>query len=420
MTDFGYAEILQKMFERYFSDKTINGTDIIQKIVNTIFQTIDCDLEKLIYSLEQLCNLKQNNMAMNFQQTENEFDVSLNSNVYVKGFLSNDKPLLYFYKNNEHLPFFKIKSYDNLGKKRIVVEATNDSSVFKSKTIMNPEFLCDNSFVIRDDYVCENTDVFTHSTVLTKTGRSDGLENKELAMLNDEEKNFYNFIRNNFIKNGVFLPNDLTQYESEVLIGYFYNTLNSVVSYDNEFDIKDLIYIMNSFIIRDSSQVLNFNENNGLSVAAKYINNEILKNKFIDDKFEIKTYGKTGCPLTIKVSMVSEYISIDITDDVNMENVCNYIACKTNEGFFLFRNVKDPKFLKENEKNSAFTINLSENEIKFTIIGNSGRIGKLRNPVDLGIKFNENNNFILNVDQISYEEFGGTPLNNESKKISML
>lgn len=417
MTDFSYAEILQKKLKNYFSDKTISQTDIIEKITNIIMQTVDCDQEKLIFALEQLSTLKQNNIGMNFQQTDNVFDVSSHLQMHVKGFLSGEKPHLYFYKEGEKLPFFKIKSYDHLGKKRIIVEATNNSDVFKNKVEVGLNQLSANSYIVKDDFVCEDARVFLHSVIASKTSREGSLNETEKPILNNEESNFYNFIRKIFIQNGISLPNELTAEETEVIFGYFYNTLGSIVSYENEFDIKDLIVILNNFLNKEGFEKESFDEQNGLSMTAKLINDEMLKRRFIDNNLEIETFGKTGTPLTVKVAMVSEYISIDIFDNSIQEKVCNYIACKTNEGFFMFRNIKDSSFVNYDQKTSSFTININSDEIKFTVIGNNSKGKQMRNPIDISVRFNKSNEITLNVDQVSYTDFSGDPLNSDKSKI---
>ena len=214
-------DVLEKL-ARYFQINNPNAHEIIDPIYQSLMNYVSFDLQKFDSCLEMLLSLRDNGHDLVFQTANNVFDVSTNTgSVQVKGIISNNRPILFFYDKDGEV-FFKIKYSSKNGQRAIVAESTiNEYDVTPEKLI---DIQADRFFYSHNDKVIFDDESFTvRSRTLAKTGKIE--ENFVEEDMCDEYRNFYVFLKNVINATGKRSLEDLSVIKADFLFASFYQNL---------------------------------------------------------------------------------------------------------------------------------------------------------------------------------------------------
>lgn len=369
------VELLHKRLMDYFCNSEFAITkDISKAVYGLILENVDCDYLKLVGALEVLTMNISGNIAREFKDTGNVFDVSrkgAETPCYVKGFMSGDYPMLYFFNESEKNPTFKIKSLKNQKSQGYTLKletSITPEGLSSHKTFSDDE---DKSYFLR---VCElNFDKNGYELIdgmQAKTNTEDEqLLDKE--MLCDEYRIFYSFLENVLRKNGIDSLGPLTPTKFDLLFAVFYKNFRNVSKYDNEINMTDLTRLMNLVFAEDSSFVNpnfvrdNTIKRNNYSSAVDMILDDYAKSHN-HESFDVDMIDeKTGNPLNFKVTKAQGYMSIAVSDVMKNSALSNYLLGATSNGFTLFRNLREGACSENGAR--MFTLNLSDNMFRLSI-----------------------------------------------------
>lgn len=386
------ASLLNDEIERYYADKKHDMSQVAKYICDSILAGVDCDSEKLLSAIK---SMKMSRDRQNFSDAQNNqiYDISTEtSKVIVRQVFDNGnmiEPVLLFFKNDETLPFFKIIPYFENGLKNIVVETSNNSVMLaKIKEKINTVGY---NYIFKDQYTFKDENkVLAKKHLFAKSGIELDGENALLNDFSDEEKLFFAFIGQivgkTYSENSTNLNFDQAQ-----MLKYFYETMQSVFTGNNEFEFDDLIKILVSLYFNDWKFNLPNNglDNNGLSVVAENIAMRTNSN----NNLEFQTLSKSGKPLTIKVDNAHKYSLIEIYDEKGSE-LLRYMIYQTDRGFTLFRSIRDSSQKNKNILDSC-TLNLTDNILNFSAMGDNKILPTIIRPIDVQVKFKKSGEFLL-------------------------
>lgn len=387
MPEFENINLLKEELLNYFFDKRFDLTKVVDFVCDTIEKTVDCDINKLIGVLSNLRVLKKEG---SFFAAQNKiYDISSNTNkISVKEIMNGSDPILFFYNGDESLPFLKIITSMVDEKKKVSIETSNSPELLTSKkgTGNESEF----RYIFKDIYL---VDKYGNIIVKKYTFAKSGNESENLK---------YDYLQYNDLnvcKFSAFLDKILSKYANSSLkklsshhlefLDSFYRNVASVMNNSEEFKFIDLIDIIESVLFDENNGIVDdeiFSMTNSLSNAAE----NIASKKDEEINFDVLTYSDDGNPLTVSGSRNNKFLSLKISDS-DSNGVFSYLICETTNGFTLFRNVENSK----SDKNvlSSFTLNLSDNILKFSALGNSSTLPSELIPIDLQLIFKDDGSF---------------------------
>ncbi len=364
-------KVLQQKITGYFqNDDFAISNDIGKSVYELIFENVDCDYSKLAAALDVLTAYKKGNIARDFKQAGNVFDVSRNGAVapcYVKGFVSNGFPMLYFFAEDERKPSFKIKSQKN---------QKAQGYTLKCETTIRPEAITsttaeDGSYFLR---LCEinfndkGFEVIDGMQAKTNSKQETALDKE---MLCDDYKMLYTFMENVLEKNKANFLSPLTPTKFDFIYSVFYHAFRGATKYDDEICMTDLVRLMNLVFTGDSSFVGKENlkdstvaENNFTPAVDIALEDYQASNEHKNVDIELLD-RENARMLNFKVTKSEGYMSIHVTDALTNKIYSTYLLGATNNGFTLFRNLANGT----NEENQArmFTLNLTDNTFRLSI-----------------------------------------------------
>ncbi len=388
MQEINLNNLLKEEIEKYYSDKKYDMKKVSDCIYNSIVAGIDCDFAKLV---EALKNMAKNRHSLFDMQNVQVFDISSKtSKVAVKQVCDDiQEPILLFFKDDETLPFFKVISYFDKGTKNISVETSNNP-VMLSK-IKEKIDTTGYNYIFKDNYFFkENNNVLATKSIFTKSGLNiEELQNSDIQ-LSDDENLFFAFLSKKLDQKYDKTPKSLS-FEQFQMIKYFCNTMSDVFSYECEFAFGDLVKILSAVCLDNKN--LNY-ESGGLNAnGLSFVAENIVQNLYSGGNFEYQTINNAGDNLTIRGLASAKYCSIDFFNDIG-KRLCNYMFYETDKGFTLFRSLK--KSEKENKSIlDLCTLNLTDNILKFSAMGDVTKLSDKVSPIDIQLKFKKSGEFLL-------------------------
>ena len=333
------ADSLVIELSQYLAPRGVNLSEISKVVVEDILaQNSGVSQLKLAFALRRLSKMKNQKINMNFQDTSNEFDVSGTGKVYVKGFLSKSKPQLFFYKENEEMPSFTLKTSKNDNGFNLLVEYANSPDVitnFKNnKSIAESHYLSRVNYVIDDENKINVQKDFFQKT--TKQERQDGLDVK---LLDENLVFYYNFFKNIFSESGFEFDGKLSEVDYKLMYLDFLTTLEGVLNDPNEFDIKSVLALVESTILPESD---NYKNVKLPEIVKKIIS--IQKGESLSLKNGYIPFVKNNKNYLCRVVSSKQHLSVDVFS-AKYEPLCSYVVCGTNGGFTMFRSTKNKNCL---------------------------------------------------------------------------
>lgn len=378
------VDIFSKLLVACDKRLKIVSKDVIEFLVNTI----EFDIDKFSVFLNTLTSKKRNGLSCEYREKNNFYDISTASNqLVVKGFFSRQNPYLYFYKNGYEDPFLKLRVTDKNSSKSVLIEYSFDEdtlSTYKQKIDLNrPHYLITDEFVVQPN----ETSFIEEKYVKIKT-RPYSLGTNDFS-LSDADVNlqrFYSIIMKCMSASGKeFVP--LTTQSAKVLFSNFYNVLNSITTYENEFNLDDDLMILDS-VINDGFY---FKTDNSAEINFDNIPSEVCSISpydYVNRKNSLIKVNNNKSVCFINITRSEKYLNLELLGE-NKKPLCQYIMCSTNSGFTMFRTVKDANYLKPNNI-SSFTFNLTDNELRLTAVQDNKMGFELGRPIDMIIKLNQN------------------------------
>ena len=362
---------LQNLHERLAcyleSDSNVQYDEALYSMVlNSIVEHVEFDDSKLIRALDMLNRMKNNNVSTEFQQMNNMFDVSTQtSKTFVKGFLSKGLPILYFYRNGEDLPFFKLKSVvDDFGQEKIKIETANTANILaerKNKPIDT------SSYYVRVLDITKHKDRFTYHNVTRARAGKDNLFVISKDNFPDEYKLFYSFLQSAFKNNGIELPDNMSATKFDFIFLELYEKVKKCIEDVPDFSMTDLLMIMHSTINGQQTNIAEFAGDGTLETNINSLVARTIAVSEYDEQNRKKDYHSTGMrkgeELTFHTVQASNYASIDI--EKNGVPYSSYVMGLTTHGFTLFKsNRNEDKSL--NDDFIMLTFNLTDNMLRFS------------------------------------------------------
>ncbi len=381
--------LLRDELSKFFADKRFDMTQVVDSIYDSILSNINCDYEKFILALSQF-RLSRNGQSFSDVQKQNVYDLSSqSSSIYIKEILDENKePILLFFKNNENLPYFKIISYLDGENKSVIIETSNDANFLTN--IKNKENNSDYSYVFRDEFLFDDKgSIIAKKNVFAKSGRNNGSNEVDASFLENNE--FFAILMQLLAKNDVKMPNCLSEEQIQML-QCFYLNVNSIFASDIEFGFNDLLMLLKAVCI-DESKKSKVNLDGLITSNFSEMVQAISSKCGGQDRFNLTSYSSNGEPVNVKVSIMSKYLNIDIFDELNRK-LCGYMIYETDRGFTLFRSLKDVT-CKSMDILDSCTLNLSDDSIKFSAIGDKKRLPKNFRPVDIELRFKNDGEIIF-------------------------
>lgn len=360
---------VQNLHERltcYFdNNKSQTNKALFDMVMNTIIENVDFDVSKLSRALEMLDRMKENNDSTEYKHFNNMFDVSTQaSKTYVKGFLSKGFPMLYFYRQGEDLPFFKIKSLaDDSGKNMIRIETASSAealSEYKNGSIEQ------DSFYVKVIDIKNEKDGYSYNTsTRAKAGKEDPFVMPK-DNFPDEYKLFYSFLQGALESNGYDAPDTMGAAKFDFIFLELYEKIKKCVGDVKDFTMADLMLLMNATInsqplnavgfVDDGTMQINENSFVARAIAELDYDENNRKNKFYSKDLSTKDYYEFSTVQAIN------YLSVDIMK--NGSPYSSYMMGKTHNGFTLFKSNRGADKSKGNDF-AMLTFNLTDNMFKF-------------------------------------------------------
>lgn len=359
----------------YFKIKNNQGMFIASEIMSEIQRNFQCDLSRLSAALSRYTSFSDASNAYQYDSTENSFDVSLNSKVRVKGFMSKGQPFLYFFRDADEKPTLKIKYLTKEKNPIILIESSS-----------SPEMLCEYKngsldesisgirldsmqYTILKEGINANRFKYMQTTPVKFSGKDTMFD---ITQLSDEYLAFYIFMlkqqknnQHNLYADGLHtLP--ITSENAEVLFNNYYDVVKSIVEPQAEFSLSDLLMIMSSIKDEPGTQIADYMPLDKTSEIVK----KICSLKVQDDaaiegeQVSLREIDASGKSRFYSVAKRKGDMTIDILD-ASRNVVCKYLFIPTKEGFSIIRNL--PSNARTNNPNEivAFSITLSDNDLKF-------------------------------------------------------
>ncbi len=389
-------KIKQDIIERlaqYFQIKNENAHKIVEPIYQSLMNNVNLDLQKFNSCLEMLLSLRDNGHMLVFQTENNVFDVSsVTGNVQVKGIISNNRPVLFFYDKNGEV-FYKIKYSTKNGEKTIIAETSiNEYDVTPEKLA---KIKVDRFFYSHSDKVIYDDDYFTvRSRTLAKTGKIDEVFMEEDMC--DEYRNFYLFLKNVINSTGKKSLDNLSVIKADFIFASFYQSLKDLCKAEDELSFSELVYLMNAVLNGNTNIIAPIEADHTISKGKYTVPVTELGEIFSTSKdkrtgaFEI---GENENKRTISFCCSEKYASFHIMDNNDVEMV-TYLIGQTDKGFTLFKAIKDEKMVGKDALSRVFTLNLTDATLR---INASAKLDGRRtgNALESDMNFLENGDIVL-------------------------
>ncbi|MBP3581834.1 MAG: hypothetical protein J6J33_03710 [Clostridia bacterium] len=385
-------EIVEKL-ARYFQIKNVNAHEIIEPIYQSLMNNVSFDMQKLNSCLEMLLALRDNGHNLIFQTDNNMFDVSSRAgSVQVKGIISNNRPILFFYDKNGEV-FFKIKYSSKNGQRAIVAESSiNEYDVTPEKLV---GIDADRFFYSHNDKVVFDDDLFTvRSRTLAKTGKVEEVFVEEDMC--DEYRNFYLFLKNVINATGKKSLDNLTVIKADFLFASFYQNLKELCRAEDELSFPEIVYLMNAVLNGNTDIASPLNADQTIQ-KGKYTLpvtelGEICA-KAKDKKTGSFEIGEGTEKRTINFCCSEKYASLHIMDSNGVEMV-TYLIGQTDKGFTFFKAIKDETMVGRDALSRVFTLNLTDSTLR---INASAKLDSRRsgNALESDMSFLEDGEIVL-------------------------
>ena len=385
-------EVVEKLAQ-YFQIKNVNAHEIIQPIYQSLMNNVNFDLQKFNSCLEMLLALRDNGHNLIFQTDNNMFDVSSrHSGVQVKGVISNNRPILFFYDRNGEV-FYKIKYSSKNGQKAIIAESSiNEYDVTPEQLI---DYQADRFFYSHSDKVIFDDDTFTfRNRTLAKTGKVEDVFLEEDMC--DEYRNFYLFLKNVISQTGKKSLENLSVIKADFLFASFYQNLKDLCRAEDELSFPEIVYLMNA-VLNGNTDIISPIESDRTIEKGKYTAPvtelaEICatsKDKRLGS-FEI---GDGEQKRTINFCCSEKYASLHIMDSNNVEMV-TYLIGQTDKGFTFFKAIKDENMVGKDVYSRVFTLNLTDATLR---INASAKLDSRRsgNALEADMEFLKDGEIVL-------------------------
>lgn len=361
MNEQDYLDVLAKRLNSYLTneDKKYDSTLMINSIISSIIQYFECDYQKLIDAIETLNHMKNIGTFTRYSDVENVFDVSSQTELSVKGFLSKGKPILFFYKENDENPYGIIKTETKNGKDIYSIEISNNPDTL---AYYKRDFVASgDTYVFAETYEYDSESLKTKRSVFAETGEDMG--KLDVFSMTDSEKEYRNLlllIRNALSENLDF--NEISGFGMDILFLSFYDSIKSLCKKESIFSLEDMLYLANETI---------YPENKNLVKPYSQLVNNIEKQKLIE--LEIGEQKKFSFVLNIdgkdieyRIVRSEKYLSVDAFE--NDKKLSGYMIVSSVDGFSFFR--LNGNYVDEKSENyiPSFVIHFVGNQIKFMSI----------------------------------------------------
>lgn len=378
---------------------------VVENVFGGVIENCEIDENKFIKSLniDHFTTIANNPNYLESQLVRVDRDGS-NNPVLMKSFLSKGNPYIYFYNESQTLPFLKIK------------HKTKDSVLkFDMEVASAPELLTSNDLnaqkrlpymYLNDGYEIVNSLIFERKKLDLKTEKSKGSEDNQ----NFEEKHqaFFDFL-NDSISSGVSIKN--LSYESKnVLAKNFYDVVQNLFIPEFDFTLDELIKIADSTLnVKYSNSDIDIEKPVKTSNIVDAIclvnpgnfNHPYLKEIIVDG-------GKNISKISIAKNVKCLTMSLFGKDN---KALIKYLICSTNKGWTIYRHICEPQ-VKGKTIIPACSINLTDNELKFTTFAEKNSNELVNCYLDILVNFNRDGS--LKFDSNNYSL---TTLENEQKSV---
>ncbi|MBR2391153.1 MAG: hypothetical protein IKB06_01505 [Clostridia bacterium] len=358
---------IHKSLGTYFrNEREFIPDDVFDFLYSTLIQNIDCDEEKLVRALQYFNHNKKHDDFMDFQCIENKVDISKkNSSVSVKAFHSKENlPILYFYRDSGTKPVFKISKEIEHGKTVFKVGASSDPELLSNYKNLKPT---------KKSYYLQAWEVETTEDDLIVTSKlgaktcDDGSFEISKDDLCDEYKNFYNFLSNTVLCEGRNALSKLNPIKADIIFSEFYQNFKELNTSDSGFCASDLVLLMNLIYAGNIDNLTHYNAADCSMQEGRFsgLIDEMLSKEASEDQMDssiVDFVSESGEVFKLKVSRLEKYLSVDfLTADNKVKS--NYMFTVTNEGFSVFRLLRD----KVENMPKLYTLNLYNNQLKLMV-----------------------------------------------------
>lgn len=343
---------IKDSLKNYFGEKDLYIDSIVDSFSSLIFKYADCDYEKVLMALEDICLVPKENLEE--ENHQHVYDVSRDggSKMELKTFYHKGLPVLYFCKNGEATSFFKFKK-----------ERKNGNLIFRAK-YKSDELEQSNAETFTESYTFIDSGVFYSSSqnkFAVAPTRDKVVSVKEFST---EQREFLETIKTCLAGNGVKFSGRLSREGAKLLFGDVYKKTKQTTGFDEELQLNEVLRILLETVY-DNSRLSQASVRIGQSGGNPF---EFLSNR--------------GEPLKVSVSRSGEHLSMETMNSEDKKTAV-YMIFKTNEGFTIYRNYMGT--MQNFEKDlSTITINLSEDTLRVSVHGNGGII----HPIEFITKFN--------------------------------
>lgn len=409
MTEIEMQNLINEKLKAYLLPKTKNLDigQIIELINSQIIEMFDCDKQKLVYALELFNRNLETGQNLKFADYLNKILISNSSEIYVKGFLSKDNPMLFFYSKNDENPFAKITTDFLGGNNKFSVEISNNSNAvadFKKGKAVSNAYLVNIDYTYTDGKIEESKNIFAETKLV---------ENSKYLNVPDELNssleyfNFLNLIKNANQNSKIDLSK-ISGFSLGILFNNFYDEMKNLCFDEYNLSLENIIYLINSTVYDDSSV-------NPLKVPnSKFVQliesidktNETSQNR----KLKIKI-DKNSNAVEYDVIKSEKYLSIDVNE--NGKKQCGLMVISTADGFSAFVSNGNTK----TQNKPAFVINFSAGQIKVMSVDNKPAKTTDNNfeiTVSLDeefLKFNSTSSIFKSLKDINKKNINGSNLN---------
>lgn len=360
MTEIEIQDLLNDKLKQYLlpKNKKLEIGQIVELINSQIIEMFNCDKEMLIDALDLFNRNLELNQNMKFADYLNKILISNSGEIYVKGFLSKDNPMLFFYNGDDESPFAKITTEFLDGKEKYSLEVSNNSKVLanfkKGKSTSN-------SYLTNIDYIYSGTTIEKTRNVFAETKL---VENSKYLNVSDESAylqehtNFLNLIRNVNQNNKIDLS-EISGFSLAILFNNFYDEIKNLCYSKYNLSLENIIYLINATVYDDNNKFPLKTPNSKFVKMIESIDktNETSQNR----KLKIKI-DRNSNAVEYDVIKSEKYLSIDVNE--NGKKQCGLMVISTADGFSAF--VSNGKSRAQGKP--AFVINFSAGQIKIMTI----------------------------------------------------
>ena len=274
----------------------------------------------------------------------------------VKGFLSKDSPVLFFYVGDDENPCIKLKTNFESKQDAYIIELSNNPQVLakykKGETKFNNAFVVDYEFVYNSKFFEKVKNVFAETKLKED---AEFLNVVNFNGVSNEYKNFLILLKNSINMKGFDVSN-ISSFGLEVLEHSFYDEIKRLCLDDYNFSFENIVYLINKTLYDCDDEL---------------IKPESVFLDFIDDVYyETENYSqnkkvKLKIPASDKVVEYDvikseKYLCVDAVEQGRKK--CGIMIISTGDGFSVC--VSNQSVKNGGIKKPSFVINFSENQIR--------------------------------------------------------